>query len=139
MALVASIVSWSMFLLGVVLLTALLMRRWFRYFRVARRENRAPLTRPSRPVTATTRSLSDAPEDVLRWQVEMHETARQLKGELDSKMRALQILIRQSREQAERLEQLLQRCGDGSNPSAASGSESDVPPPSPTTRGRATE
>jgi hypothetical protein len=51
-------------------------------------------------------ALADAPNEVLRWQVEMHETARELKAELDTKMRALHVLMRDADERIARLEQL---------------------------------
>jgi hypothetical protein len=41
---------------------------------------------------------------VRQWQVEFHETCRDLKAEIDSKMRALQILIVEANAAAERLE-----------------------------------
>ena len=55
------------------------------------------------------RALADAPVDTLRWQVEMHETARELKGELDSKMSALQALVLMARKESTRLEAALRR------------------------------
>jgi hypothetical protein len=51
-------------------------------------------------------ALADAPVEVLRWQVEMHETARDLQAELDTKMRALQVLMRDADEKIARLEKL---------------------------------
>lgn len=57
--------------------------------------------------------LAEAPVDVLRWEVQMHETARDLQAELDTKMRALQILMRDADEKIARLEKL-QDSGDGS-------------------------
>ncbi|MFO7907455.1 MAG: hypothetical protein ACQESR_13645 [Planctomycetota bacterium] len=69
------------------------------------------------------RSLSSTPPDVLRWQVEMHETARELKAELDSKMRVLQLLIGQARQEADRLERILDHLespDDGGDSSSAS-------------------
>ena len=50
-------------------------------------------------------ALSDAPSEVLRWQVEMHETARDLKAEIDTKLALLQIYIRDANSAAQRLEQ----------------------------------
>jgi hypothetical protein len=52
-------------------------------------------------------SLADSPLEADRWRVEMHETARQLKAELDTKMVALQVLIRDAQAQADRLEQAI--------------------------------
>jgi DNA-directed RNA polymerase specialized sigma24 family protein len=50
-----------------------------------------------------------APDEMLRWQVEMHETARDVKAEIDTKLVALQQLIILANEHAERLEALLAR------------------------------
>jgi hypothetical protein len=55
------------------------------------------------------KALKDAPPEVLRWQVEMHETARDLKAEIDSKYAALSALTRLAKEEADRLENLLKR------------------------------
>ena len=53
--------------------------------------------------------LRDAPPEVHRWQVEMHNTARQLSAQLDSKMRALQSFTKSAAQEADRLEALLER------------------------------
>ncbi len=109
MWLVANIVARTMFLVGIALMTAILLRRWHRYYRRRRRRERPQKSTVSRHSKSTVpiRSLSDAPNEVLRWEVELHDTARALMGELDSKMRVLQILIRQAKEESERLEGLL--------------------------------
>jgi hypothetical protein len=96
-----------MFLAGVVLLCFVLIRRYLvRTARMRRREGTvaAPkrFDRPDR--------LSDAPSHVVQWQVEMHEIAREAKAELDSKMRALQVLLRDAAEQEARLRALLAEC-----------------------------
>lgn len=89
------------------MLIFLLLRRSKRY-----------LSKIKRPSTNTRRKLDesrkaspllDAPPEILRWQVEMHETARELKAELDSKMSALQATIRMAREESERLEATVAR------------------------------
>lgn len=49
-------------------------------------------------------ALSDAPAEIARWQVEMYELSRELKGEIDTKLALLQLLIRQANEAAERVE-----------------------------------
>ena len=54
-------------------------------------------------------ALADAPDEVLRWQVEMHETARDLKAEIDTKLSALQALVILARRESERLEQAIRR------------------------------
>lgn len=67
-----------------------------------------------------------APDDLLRWQVEMHETARDVKAEIDTKILALQALIALANEHAERLETLLSRAdknGTSQEPAFVSGRE----------------
>jgi hypothetical protein len=109
MCLLADIMSWTMFLVGLGLLIAILLRRWHRYYGPRRRRRETPvLERTARPDATNPRSLSNAPPDVLRWQVEMHETARDLKAELDTKMTALQVLIRMAQQESERLERLIE-------------------------------
>lgn len=49
-------------------------------------------------------ALTDAPVEVLRWQVEMHQTARDLKAEIDTKLVALQAITRLAHEERQRLE-----------------------------------
>jgi hypothetical protein len=51
--------------------------------------------------------LEDAPPELARWQVAMHELARDLKGEIDTKLAALQTLVALARQEAARLEALL--------------------------------
>ena len=91
--------SW-MFAAGMALATGILMRRLWRRPRHSRQVQ--PLARPSRD-----RSSGDLSQEVLRWQVEMHELARDLKGELDSKIRVFDALVRQAREERQKLEALL--------------------------------
>lgn len=52
-------------------------------------------------------ALRDAPSDVLRWQVEMHETARTLKGELDTRIALLNATIRLSDQKLNEMKKLL--------------------------------
>lgn len=53
------------------------------------------------------RGLKDAPPEVMRWQVEMHETARDLKGELDSKIALLAATVRQADSRIAELQHLI--------------------------------
>jgi hypothetical protein len=101
--------SHGMMLAGIALLVAILLRRVYRYQgRVRRGEDHSPLAgRAPLPTRASSRGLSDAPQNVLRWEVEMHELARDLKAELDTKMRLLQVLISQAQGTCERLQRLL--------------------------------
>ena len=71
-------------------------------------------------------SAHRAPEDLLRWQVEMHDTARDVKAEIDTKLLALQSLIVIADEHSQRLEVLLERAkrsGHGAEPAVLSGRE----------------
>jgi len=113
MCLLANFLQSAMFLAGVILMVAILLRRFYRHTRGHGRSNRSGtyLERTPRP-GAKKRSLSTAPSDVLQWHVEMQETARDLKAELDTKMRVLQLLIAQARTECNRLEHLLTRIGD---------------------------
>lgn len=107
MALLASNASWGLFAFGVLMVIFMLTRRSRRYLSKTRREQNQPVTRLVEP--NRDRALVDAPREVLRWQVEMHETARDLKAELDSKMGALQALVRQASAESARLEAAIQR------------------------------
>jgi hypothetical protein len=49
------------------------------------------------------------PDDLARWEVEMHETARQLSAQLDAKLGLLQSLIAEADRAAARLEEALDR------------------------------
>jgi len=53
--------------------------------------------------------LADAPSELLRWQIEMHDTARELKGQLDCKLSALQTLVALARRESDRLEAAIRR------------------------------
>lgn len=125
MWLLASFTQTAMLLAGVALMLLVLFRRIYRHY--GRRPfscgtakvGKTAADQPDDPTRKDEqRGLSDAPPDILRWHVEMHETARELKAELDSKMRVLQLLTTQARQEADRLEQLLQRL-DTSNVSSS--------------------
>ena len=111
MLLIADSTSTSMAMVaGLVVVIWLLMRRSDRYFgRRAGSDDFSP--RRQRPAGKDHRPLSDVPPELVRWQVEMHETARDLKAELDSKIGALQQLNLLAREQVERLELAVARAG----------------------------
>jgi DNA-binding NarL/FixJ family response regulator len=92
-------------LAGVALAAYLVLRQTFRPPQQFSREENEPtkinrLTRQRVGENADT----DSPPELLRWQVEMHETARELKGELDSKLAALQALVLMARQESQRLE-----------------------------------
>jgi hypothetical protein len=69
------------------------------FWRRSRRQFDRAAERPAEP-----KPQSESPAELTRWQVEMHELARDLKGEINSKQAVLQILIRHANEAAQRLE-----------------------------------
>ena len=85
------------------LIIAMLLLRSYRYFS-RRKVDNAPIVRTTRPTNDDKRRYLDSPDEVARWQVAMHETARELSAELDSKMVALQVLITEADRAAARLE-----------------------------------
>ncbi len=97
-----------LFGLGVVIMIAILMRRWSRYFKRQRSAKRKS-GRAAGQASKSQQPLMDAPPEILRWQVEMHETARDLKAELDTKIAVLQRLTIDARRHAQRLDEVLQR------------------------------
>jgi len=93
---VASLLPLAVILLGLIFL----VRRSYRYFGRGRHGRGAKTAQEKR------RHAVDKPVDVLRWEVEMHETARALSAQLDSKMSALQALVQSAQQEADRLERL---------------------------------
>lgn len=103
---------------GIALLCAVGLRKWYRQYggparrKRARRELKASSqTKSSAQGKGSGKSRSqrllDAPTDVVRWQVEMHELARDLKAEIDTKITVLQQVTLRAHHESERLEQLL--------------------------------
>lgn len=80
-----------------------LLLRTHRYLSRQKRGD-SPLVRVERPHRTEHGHHLDAPPEVLRWEVQMHETARELSAQLDSKMRALQALVAEADRAAARLE-----------------------------------
>lgn len=95
---------------GVSLMLVILLRKYFRYHGRVKRESRREQTGTRRPTHAL-----EPPKDAMRWQVEFHETCRDLMAELDSKMRALQIMTAEAQAAAERLEQALDKTRDSTD------------------------
>ncbi len=99
--------------LGIAMMLMILLRRSFRYHQKLKRQARKAAKPPARPTRRQEQltnmfdrasPLLDAPSTILRWQVEMQELGRELKAEIDTKMRLLEVLVRRSNEAAERLE-----------------------------------
>ena len=89
--------------------------------------NRLPVSRPaSTPSSADAHHL-DAPDSVARWEVTMHETARDLMGRLDSKIVIVEQLVCEAHQAAARLEAVLLRIEQAKGNTKRS--ESDVADP----------
>ena len=93
---------------------------------------------PTMPPTTSQRHL-DATPKTAQWEVDMHETARELKAQLDSKMSALQALIAEADRAASRLQAVIESRDDAHNappsnrkPSGGSPLFSPKPGPPPT-------
>jgi hypothetical protein len=69
---------------------------------------------PATPPAKSQRYL-DATPKTAQWEVDMHETARELKAQLDSKMSALQALIAEADRAASRLEAAIESRDDTPN------------------------
>jgi hypothetical protein len=104
----SNLITWGC-LVVLLMVSGMLLLRTQRYFA---RQAQAGL--PSRPEETPRRLAERAPlpEAVQPWEVEMHELARELSGRLDSKMGALQHLIRDADRAAARLEAALRAASD---------------------------
>ena len=102
-------------LAAVLALTVILLRRLYSRTR-GRRKNPRPIEHVPRPRNQRPELWRDAPAEVQRWEVGMHETARDLSARLDSKMIALEHLIRTADERAARLEELLAKIEAANRP-----------------------
>lgn len=103
----------------------------FLLFRTHRQLNARPKAKPSPPATwskpqpppAPTAHHLGAPAEVRRWEAELHELTRELRGQLDTKIALLEHLIRDAGQHAARLEAALERATtlrtDGAVPATA--------------------
>jgi hypothetical protein len=99
-----------LFLAGLVLVCGVLL---FRTHRQLSGRPRTALPSPatfsqSRPRPAPAHDL-DAPRNVRKWEVEMHDFARELQGQLDSKIVIFEQILRDAKQQADRLEAAIRR------------------------------
>jgi len=93
-------------LVAMALLIAIMMLRFYHHFSRSKKTD-SYLVRTKRPDDKKPGHNYDAPPEVLRWEVHMQETARDLSAQLDSKMLALQHLIKEADCAAERLDEKL--------------------------------
>jgi len=98
-----------MFTLGCAMLTFLLLKRSYRYFgRSSRSRSSRPLELQSRPASKWDGAQRDALAVVERQKVEMHDMARELTGQLSTKIVTLERLISDSQRQIDRMEVLVE-------------------------------
>ncbi len=110
---------------GLALVTGWLLLRTHSSFR-RQRGGGSTLVETPRPAPEPQGHNLGAPDDVARWEVRMHETARELSAELDSKMRALRVLIEEADRAAARLEAAQLEAATGGPPAAADSPASDA-------------
>lgn len=98
-------------LTSVILFMAAAMIIFWVLFRArhARRRGRR-LSQPTQQQAArSTATAAATPPELDRWNVEMHETARELSAQLDTKMVVLQTLIRNAQQEQAKLQELLDK------------------------------
>ena len=92
--------STNLFLLGLTMLVVVLLRWWIKASTRRRALDPAATAQGYRPPA----HALDAPRDVSRWEVYMHELARDLSGTLDSKIAILERLLIEADQRIEKLE-----------------------------------
>ena len=116
MYLLAEMETKDMLLLAaIVAATSLLLMRLRRYSR-RQKKTRPGMVRTDRPKSEERGHHLGLPPKGMEWEVKMHETARDLSAQLDSKMSALGHLIRESDRAAARLETALEAAGGDVRP-----------------------
>ena len=94
----------GLFLAGMALVILVLLRRTAKFVAKAPRDHRHLAVQP-RPDQQPVKDF-DAPPEILQYQVQLHDTARELTARLDSKMVALLHLVREADRRIDRLEAL---------------------------------
>lgn len=89
----------TMLIVGVLMIGLVLIRLLLRPKKGPR-----PYASPLRTRDGTPSHSLDAPPEINRWEVQMQETARNLMGELNTRIVVLEQLIRDANAAAERLE-----------------------------------
>lgn len=89
----------------------------FLFYRIRRKRGAASNRsssglRWSQPKSESPAAYHRAPPDVARYEVEMHDLARELSARLDSKLVLLQHLVRDADQQANRLEAVIAEAGE---------------------------
>ena len=107
----------ALLLAGIALVTVSLLLRLQRYRRRQRGKPMAQAQRQAGPSRA-------APTEVNRWEVQMHETARELMAQLDSKISVLRAMVAE----ADRAAARLQRAQAGVDPDIETADQRPVDP-----------
>lgn len=125
-----SLMANGMFALGCGLLTAILLRRSYRYFGRKDKKQKLDAAPTPRPKGEWAGAYTDASARIERQKVELHEMEREVSAKIDNKLVLMQQLVARSQQQIDRLEALL-----GQADRAAATGEADRPavsgPPSP--------
>ena len=107
--LAAGLVAPLIFAAGCALLTMVLLRRSYRYYGRRTRGGSGPaIELQPRPTNKWDGANKDVNTRFDRDQVELYDLARDLKGQLDSKIIVLNELVTRSQQQIDRLEALLE-------------------------------
>ena len=110
-----------MFMAGVGLLIFILMKRSYRYFaRRKRNRNEQPLELQPRPKGPWDGVQRDAMANIDRQEVQMFEMARDLNGQLSSRIIVLEKLIANSQRQINQMETLLAEIDEAKSSTPAS-------------------
>jgi hypothetical protein len=110
-----------MFLAGVGMLIFILMKRSYRYFsRRKRQRNEQPLELQPRPKGPWDGVQRDAMANIDRQEVQMFEMARDLNGQLSSRIIVLEKLIANSQRQITQMETLLAEIDEAKSSTPAS-------------------
>lgn len=115
MMLLANNSAWALLLFAVALAIVILLRRSYRYFGRRHRGER-PVVRVAHDPKRWDPRPSDLSAELMRQEVQMHETARELSARLDSKIRVLEYLTATAEQQIGRLETLIERAREQDKP-----------------------
>ncbi|MDA7950658.1 MAG: hypothetical protein MPJ24_04135 [Pirellulaceae bacterium] len=97
----------AMFLTGLGVLVVILLKRHYRLTRKLKKQKKTHFVSTAPPALKKRELLIDAPPELQRWNVEIHEIARNLKAEITTKMVALEVLLKETKEAEERLKEQL--------------------------------
>jgi hypothetical protein len=118
MHLIAKMEPSEMLLLAVIVaVTSMMLIRIRRYMR-RQKKSQSVMVRTDRPDRGERGHHLGLPAEAMKWEVEMHQTARDLSAQLDSKMSALGHLIRDADLASARLETALEAASGHLQPPA---------------------